>query len=175
MENSEKINVLISEEEIEKRIKELAEEINNDFRGEKVIIIGVLKGSFMFLSDLVKKINLDTEIYFIEVSSYGDGTTTSGVVQMKKDIDRDIKDENVIIVEDIIDTGITMSKVMEIIKFRGAKTVRLASCLSKPARRRVEVDIDYLGFEVEDKFIVGYGLDCAQKYRNLPYIGVVEE
>jgi len=171
----EKIQVLIKETEVEKRISELADQINNDFKGEKVLLIGVLKGSFMFLSDLAKKITLDTEVYFIEASSYGNGTSTSGVVKITKDIDRDIKDENVIIVEDIIDTGITMSKVMEIIKFRGAKTVRLASCLSKPSRRRVEIDIDYLGFEVEDKFIVGYGLDCAQKYRNLPYIGVIEE
>ena len=175
MGTQEKIQVLIKEDEVEKRISELADQINNDFKGEKVLLIGVLKGSFMFLSDLAKKITLDTEIYFIEASSYGDGTSTSGVVKITKDIDRDIKDENVIIVEDIIDTGITMSKVMEIIKFRGAKTVRLASCLSKPSRRRVEIDIDYLGFEVEDKFIVGYGLDCAQKYRNLPYIGVIEE
>lgn len=175
MGTQEKIQVLIKETEVEKRISELADQINNDFKGEKVLLIGVLKGSFMFLSDLAKKITLDTEVYFIEASSYGDGTSTSGVVKITKDIDRDIKDENVIIVEDIIDTGITMSKVMEIIKFRGAKTVRLASCLSKPSRRRVEIDIDYLGFEVEDKFIVGYGLDCAQKYRNLPYIGVIEE
>ncbi len=175
MGTQEKIQVLIKEAEVEKRISELADQINNDFKGEKVLLIGVLKGSFMFLSDLAKKITLDTEVYFIEASSYGDGTSTSGVVKITKDIDRDIKDENVIIVEDIIDTGITMSKVMEIIKFRGAKTVRLASCLSKPSRRRVEIDIDYLGFEVEDKFIVGYGLDCAQKYRNLPYIGVIEE
>lgn len=175
MGTQEKIQVLIKEDEVEKRISELADQINNDFKGEKVLLIGVLKGSFMFLSDLAKKITLDTEVYFIEASSYGDGTSTSGVVKITKDIDRDIKDENVIIVEDIIDTGITMSKVMEIIKFRGAKTVRLASCLSKPSRRRVEIDIDYLGFEVEDKFIVGYGLDCAQKYRNLPYIGVIEE
>ena len=175
MGTQEKIQVLIKETEVEKRISELADQINNDFKGEKVLLIGVLKGSFMFLSDLAKKITLDTEIYFIEASSYGDGTSTSGVVKITKDIDRDIKDENVIIVEDIIDTGITMSKVLEIIKFRGAKTVCLASCLSKPSRRRVEIDIDYLGFEVEDKFIVGYGLDCAQKYRNLPYIGVIEE
>ncbi len=166
---------MITEEEIEKRVKELAEEINSDFKGEKVLLIGVLKGSFMFLSDLAKKINLDTEIYFIEASSYGDGTTTSGVVKINKDVDRDLTNENVILVEDIIDTGITMSKVLEIIKLRGAKTVSLASCLSKPARRKIDIPIDYLGFEIEDKFIVGYGLDCAQKYRNLPYIGVVEE
>ncbi len=166
---------MITEEEIDKRIKELSEQINNDYKGEKVIIIGVLKGAFMFLSDLAKKLNLDTEIYFIEASSYGDGTSTSGVVTINKDVSRDLNGENVILVEDIIDTGITMSKVMEIIKFRGAKTVRLASCLSKPARRKVDIPIDYLGFEIEDKFIVGYGLDCAQKYRNLPYIGVVEE
>jgi len=174
MVTKDKIKVLLSAEEIDKKVEELAERINYDFAGERVIIIGVLKGSFMFMSDLVKKINLQTEIYFLEASSYGAGTQTTGVVKISKDVDRDLAGENVIIVEDIIDTGITMDKVMEILRARGAKTVRRCACLSKPERRKVDIDIDYLGFEIPDEFVVGYGLDVAEKYRNLPYIGVVE-
>lgn len=172
---NEKIEVMLSSEEIEKRVNELAEKINNDFAGEKVIIIGVLKGSFMFLSDLVKKIKLQTEVYFIEASSYGAGTQTTGVVKIAKDVDRDLNGENILVVEDIIDTGITMDKVMEILRARGAKTVSLCSCLSKPSRRKVDITIDYLGFDIPDEFVVGYGLDVGEQYRNLPYIGVVRD
>ncbi len=165
---------MISADELAKKADELATRINNDFAGERVIIIGVLKGSFMFLADLVKRITLPTEVYFIEASSYGAGTQTSGVVKISKDVDRDLNGENVIIVEDIIDTGITMDKVMELLRARGANTVSLCACLSKPERRLVDVKIDYLGFEVPDKFVIGYGLDVDEMYRNLPYIGVVE-
>ena len=174
MVTNDKINVLLSEEEIDKKVCEIANRINNDFDGERVIVIGVLKGSFMFLSDLVKKIKLQTEVYFLEASSYGVGTQTTGVVKISKDVDRDLTNENVVIVEDIIDTGITMDKVMEILRARGAKTVKLCACLSKPSRRKVDVKIDYLGFEIPDEFVVGYGLDVAEQYRNLPYIGVVK-
>ncbi len=174
MVTNDKINVLLSAEEIDKKVCEIANRINNDFAGERVIIIGVLKGAFMFLSDLVKKINLQTEVYFLEASSYGAGTETTGVVKISKDVDRDLKNENVIIVEDIIDTGITMDKVIEILRARGAKTVSLCACLSKPSRRKVDVKINYLGFEIPDEFVVGYGLDVAEQYRNLPYIGVVK-
>ena len=170
----DKVKVLISGEELSQKVNELAERINNDFAGEKVIVIGVLKGSFMFLSDLVKKITLPAEVYFIEASSYGAGTQTTGVVKISKDVERDLTGQNVIVVEDIIDTGITMDKVMELLRARGAKEVRLCACLSKPSRRKVDIDIDYLGFEVPDKFVVGYGLDVDEMYRNLPYIGVVE-
>lgn len=170
----DKVKVLLSEETLSKKVDELAEKINNDFAGEKVIVIGVLKGSFMFLSDLVKKITLPAEIYFIEASSYGAGTQTTGVVKISKDVERDLTGQNVIVVEDIIDTGITMDKVMELLRARGAKEVRLCACLSKPSRRKVDIPIDYLGFEVPDKFVVGYGLDVDEMYRNLPYIGVVE-
>lgn len=175
MVTNEKIEVMLSSEEIEKRVNELAEKINNDFAGEKIIIIGVLKGSFMFLSDLVKKIKLQTEVYFIEASSYGAGTQTTGVVKIAKDVDRDLNGENILVVEDIIDTGITMDKVMEILRARGAKTVSLCSCLSKPSRRKVDITIDYLGFDIPDEFVVGYGLDVGEQYRNLPYIGVVRD
>lgn len=173
MVTADKIDVLLSCEEIEKKVSELAERINRDFAGERVVIIGVLKGSFMFLADLVKKVNLQAEIYFLEASSYGAGTQTTGVVKISRDVDRDLTGENVIVVEDIIDTGITMDKVMEILRARGAKTVKLCSCLSKPSRRKVDIKIDYLGFEIPDEFVVGYGLDVAEQYRNLPYIGVV--
>lgn len=170
----DKVKVLLSEETLSQKVDELAERINNDFAGEKVIVIGVLKGSFMFLSDLVKKITLPAEVYFIEASSYGAGTQTTGVVKISKDVERDLTGQNVIVVEDIIDTGITMEKVMELLRARGAKTVRLCACLSKPSRRKVDINIDYLGFEVPDEFVVGYGLDVDEMYRNLPYIGVVE-
>lgn len=173
MVTKDKISVLLSAEEIDKKVEELACRINNDFEGERVIIIGVLKGSFMFMSDLVKKITLPTEVYFLEASSYGAGTQTTGVVKISKDVDRDLTGENVIIVEDIIDTGITMDKVTEILRARGAKSVNLCACLSKPSRRKVDIKIDYLGFEIPDEFVVGYGLDVAEQYRNLPYIGVV--
>ncbi len=165
---------MISEEEIAKRLDEIAGEINNDYKGESVILIGVLKGSFMFLSDLAKRIKLDAEVYFIEASSYGSGTQTTGVVKISKDVDRDLKGENIIIVEDIIDTGITMDKVTQLLRARGAKSVKLCACLSKPSRRRVDIKIDYLGFEVPDEFVIGYGLDADEKYRNLPYIGVAD-
>lgn len=169
----DKVKVMISAEEIAKKVDELADRINRDYEGQSVIIIGVLKGSFMFLSDLVKRITLPAEVYFIEASSYGSGTQTTGVVKISKDVDRDLNGENVIIVEDIIDTGITMDKVMELLRMRGAKSVKLCACLSKPDRRKVDVKIDYLGFEVPDEFVIGYGLDVDEKYRNLPYIGVV--
>ena len=171
----EKVKVMLSAEEIAAKVDEIAEKINNDYKGESVIIIGVLKGSFMFLSDLVKKITLPAEVYFIEASSYGAGTQTTGVVKISKDVERDLTNQNVIIVEDIIDTGITMEKVMELLRARGAKSVKLCACLSKPSRRKVDVNIDYLGFEVPDKFVIGYGLDANEMYRNLPYIGVVED
>ncbi len=170
----DKVKVMISEEELARKADELAERINRDYEGESVIVVGVLKGSFMFLSDIVRRIKLPTEVYFIEASSYGAGTKTTGVVKISKDVERDLQGENVIIVEDIIDTGITMERVMEMLRSRGAKSVKLCSCLSKPERRLVDINIDYLGFEVPDKFVIGYGLDVDEQYRNLPYIGVVE-
>ncbi len=167
--------ILISEKELDRRVTEIAEQINSDFKGEKVIIVGVLKGSFIFMSDLVKKINLDTEVYFLKAESYGKGTKTSGSVKITKDIECDIKGENVIVVEDIIDSGFTMKEVFKILNEREPKSLKLCSCLSKPERRECEIYIDYLGFEIPDKFVIGYGLDYAEKYRNLPYIGYIEQ
>lgn len=166
--------VLINEESIDKRVAELAEQINRDFAGEKLIVVGVLKGAFMFMSDLLKKITLDTEVYFLKAESYGNDTKTSGRVEITKDIETDISGKNVLLVEDIIDSGFTMREVINLLRGRNPKTLKLASCLSKPSRRECEIEIDYLGFEIPDKFVIGYGLDYAERYRNLPYIGYIE-
>lgn len=166
--------VLVGEAELDNRVSELAQQINRDFAGEKLIVVGVLKGAFMFMSDLLKKITLDTEVYFLKAESYGNGTETSGTVKITKDIETDINGQNVLLVEDIIDSGFTMREVFKLLAKRNPKSLKLASCLSKPSRRKCEIDIDYLGFEIPDKFVIGYGLDCAEKYRNLPYIGYIE-
>ena len=172
--NTENVRVLIEEEKIQKRISELCDEINMDFGDEPLIVIGILKGGFIFMADIVRKLKMPTELHFMKVSSYGGGTKTSGTVAVKLDIDRDITDKNVLIIEDIIDSGYTMKEVRKMLIGRGAKCLKLCSCLSKPSRREVDVDIEYLGFEIPDEFVVGYGLDYDEKYRNLPYIGVVE-
>ncbi len=174
MELLNKHKILIDEAALDSRLGEIAEQINTEFSGEKVIIVGVLKGSFMFMSDLIKKIKLDTEVYFLKAESYGRGTETSGEVKITKDIEVDIAGENVIVVEDIIDSGYTMREVFKLLRERTPKTLKLCSCLSKPDRRECEITIDYLGFEIPDKFVIGYGLDYAEKYRNLPYIGYIE-
>ena len=167
--------ILISESELEKKVAEIAAEINKKYEGETLVVVGVLKGSFMFMSDLLKKITVDTEVYFLKASSYGSGTESSGVVEITKDIETDIKGKNVLLVEDIIDSGFTMEKVMQMLTMREPKALELCSCLSKPDRRVCDVRIDYLGFEIPDKFVIGYGLDYAEKYRNLPYVGYIEQ
>lgn len=170
----EQIKVLIDENTISKKIEEISEKINNDYKNEPLIVIGILKGSFMFMSDLVKHLNMDTEIYFMKASSYGSGTESSGNVRISLDVDCDISGKNVLLVEDIIDSGNTMAELRKILNKRNAKSIKLCSCLSKPSRRVVDVEIEYLGFEIPDKFVVGYGLDFDEKYRNLPYIGYIE-
>jgi len=167
--------ILISESELENKVAELAAEINKKYEGETLVVVGVLKGSFMFMSDLLKKITVDTEVYFLKASSYGTGTESSGVVEITKDIETDIKNKNVLLVEDIIDSGFTMEKVMQMLSLREPKALELCSCLSKPDRRVCDIHIDYLGFEIPDKFVIGYGLDYAEKYRNLPYVGYIEQ
>lgn len=174
MEQMREHKVLIDEEAIERMVKRLADRINEDYKGERLIVIGVLKGSFMFMSDLLKQLRMDTEVYFLKASSYGNGTQTSGTVKITKDIERDIDGENVLIVEDIIDSGFTMREVLKLLSARNPKSLKLCSCLSKPSRREVDVEINYLGFEIPDEFVIGYGLDYAEKYRNLPYVGVIE-
>ena len=164
---------LISEEEITMRIEALGKAITKDFENESVVVICVLKGAFMFCSDLIKKINLPLKLEFISLSSYGDSTNSSGNVRLEMDITANIEGQNVIIVEDIVDTGLTIKTLMEILSVRKPKSVKLASLLFKPSKLKHKVDIDYLGFEIEDKFVIGYGLDYAGRYRELPYIGIL--
>ncbi len=168
-------NTLISQEEIETKVIELAKKIEMDYKNQEVLIVGVLKGAFVFVSDLVRNINLDLSLDFIAVSSYGISTESSGVVKINKDIEMDLTGKNVIIVEDIIDTGLTLKYIKEYLSGKNAKSVRICTLLDKPSRRKCNVDVDYVGFEIEDLFIVGYGIDCKEKYRNLPYIAYVQE
>ncbi|MCI5724912.1 MULTISPECIES: hypoxanthine phosphoribosyltransferase [Fusobacterium] len=167
------IETLISREEVESRIKELAKLIETDYKEKDLICVGLLKGSVMFLSDLIKEISLPLQIDFMNVSSYGSETTSSGNVKVIKDTDIDVRGKDVLIVEDIIDTGITLEYVIGMFKTKGVASVKTCTLLSKPERRKIDVKVDYIGFEVPDKFVIGYGLDYAQKYRNLPYIGAV--
>ena len=152
----------------------MGKRISEDMNGEPVKIICILKGACFFACELAKRITVPVFIDFMSVSSYGEETTSSGTVRILKDLDSPIEGENVLIVEDIIDTGRTLNYLVNNFRSRGAKTVRLCTLLNKPDRRAVDVDVDYVGFEIPDEFVVGYGLDYAQKYRNLPYIGIVE-
>ena len=165
--------VLISEEEIALRIEALGKDITKEFEGQDLIVICVLKGAFMFCSDLIKKINLPIKLEFISLSSYGDGTQSSGNVRLEMDITANIEGKNVLVVEDIVDSGLTIKTLMELLTVRKPKTVKLASLLFKPVKLKHTVKIDYLGFEIEDKFVIGYGLDYAGRYRELSYIGVL--
>ncbi len=170
---ADKIDVLFSEEELDKRIRALGEEISRDYAGEEITIICILKGASFFACELAKRIEIPTYIDFMRISSYGDEMESSGDVKIVQDLDEPIRGKNVIVVEDIVDSGRSMHYLFEILKSRGAKSLKLCALLNKADRRVTEVNIDYLGFEIPDKFVVGYGLDYAQKYRNLPYIGVV--
>jgi hypoxanthine phosphoribosyltransferase len=168
--------VLLSEAQIRDRITSLAAEIEHDYPdGEDIHLVGVLKGGFMFMADLVRAMSARVSMDFIAVSSYGKGTRSSGQVMVLKDVDSSLEGRNVIIVEDIVDTGLTLSYLQDILKARAPRSVRTACLLSKPSRRKVEVQVDYIGFTIDDHFVVGYGLDYAERYRNLPYIAVLEE
>lgn len=166
--------ILFTQEQIWRRAEELGQEISEDYAGEKVVLIGTLKGAIPFMADLMKNISLDIEIDFVAASSYGSGTESSGEVILKHDITLDLEDKHVILVEDIIDTGNTIKALKAYLQKRGPKSVSICTLLDKPARRKVDVKGDYIGFVVEDLFIVGYGLDFNQKYRNLPYISYLE-
>ena len=167
---SEKIKVLLSEEEVDSRIKQIAAKVSKDYAGKEIVLVGILKGAMPFLCDLMREIDLPVILDTMGVSSYGDATTSSGLVKIKKDLDSDIRGRHVIVVEDIIDTGITMAALTPILEKRGAASVELAIFLDKKERREKEVNVKYIGYEIPDKFIVGYGCDYAQKYRNLPEI-----
>ena len=168
-------NVLISEEQISAKVKEIGAKISEDFKGEPVLLVGILKGSIAFMADLMRAIDLeDVAIEFMSVSSYGSATKSSGVVKINQDLDCDIRGRNVIIVEDIIDSGLTLAYLKSYLLHRGPKSLKIATMLDKPSRRKSDIKPDYVGFEVEDVFIVGYGLDADQKYRNLPYISWIK-
>jgi hypoxanthine phosphoribosyltransferase len=166
------IDVLLTEAQIKIRVKEMAAQIRDDFP-DGLHLIAVLKGAFVFLSDLVRHMDGNVSLDFMAVSSYAKGTTTSGEVRLLKDLDTTLDGRHVLIVEDIVDTGLTLTYLQDILRARGPKTLRTACLLSKPSRRQVAVKVEYIGFEIEDRFVVGYGLDYAEQYRNLPYIGVV--
>jgi len=168
------VRTLIDADKIATRVREMGAQITRDYAGEEVVLITVLKGSFIFAADLSRAIDLPLSVDFLGLRSYGDGTESSGVVQITSDLTKPIEGKHVIVVEDIVDTGLTMQYLLENLETRHPKSVKLASLLHKPARTRVDVDIHYLGFTIEDVFVIGYGLDYAQKYRNLPFIGVVE-
>ena len=171
---SEKISVLISEEEVDKKVRQIAAQISKDYEGKEVHLICVLKGSVFFACELAKRITVPVTLDFMSVSSYGDDTKSSGVVKIIKDLDDPLENKDVLIVEDIIDSGRTLSYLIEILKKRNPASLHLCTLLDKPDRRVRPVHVDYTCFEIPDEFVVGYGLDYAQKYRNLPYIGVVE-
>lgn len=168
------IRILISEEEVDKKIRQTAARISEDYQGKVVHLVSVLKGSVFFTCELAKRITVPVTMDFMSVSSYGDNTTSSGVVRIVKDLDAPLEGKDVLVVEDIIDTGRTLHHLMDILKDRKPASLKLATLLDKPERRVVTVEADYTCFEVPDEFVVGYGLDCAQQYRNLPFIGVVE-
>ena len=168
-------STLLTEVQIQARVRELASQISSDFAGEPQLhFVAVLKGAFMFLGDLVRGMDRPVSLDFMALSSYGKNTSSSGEVRLLKDLDSGLEGRNVIIVEDIVDTGLTLAYLQEILHARSPKSLRTACLLSKPSRRKVDVKVDYVGFTIEDKFVVGYGLDYAEQYRNLPYIAVVD-
>lgn len=171
---AEHVRVLLSENEVDARIQAIGDQISKDYAGKQVHLICVLKGGSFFMCELAKRITVPVSLDFMSVSSYGKDTKSSGVVKIVKDLDESIKDKHVIVVEDIVDSGRTLSYLLEMLSDRGPASLRLCTLLDKPDRRVVKVDVDYTGFEIPDKFVVGYGLDYAQRYRNLPYIGIVE-
>lgn len=171
---AEKLTVMISEEEIDRRIRELGKQISDDYEGKEIVIVCILKGASFFACELAKRITVPVTIDFMATSSYGSGTSSMGDVKIKKDLDLSIEGKNVVIVEDIIDSGHTLSFLSELFSTRRVNSIKLCALLDKPERREIDVDMDYVGFTIPNEFVVGYGLDYAQKYRNLPYIATVE-
>lgn len=171
---AEKISVLIPEAEVDKRIEELGKQISEDYAGKSVHLICVLKGSIFFTCELAKRITVPVTVDFMSCSSYGADTKSSGVVKLVKDLDEPLEGKEVIVIEDIVDSGRTLSYLLEILSARKPASLKLCTLLDKPERRVTQVKVDYTGFEIPDEFVVGYGLDYAQRYRNLPYVGVIE-
>mgnify|MGYP000728945659 CR=1 FL=1 len=171
---SEHVRVLLTEKEVDERIQAIGDQISKDYAGRQVHLVCVLKGGSFFMCELAKRITVPVSLDFMSVSSYGNATKSSGVVKIVKDLDESIKDKDVLVVEDIVDSGRTLSYLMEMLKDREPASLHLCTLLDKPERRVVDVNVDYTGFQIPDEFVVGYGLDYEQRYRNLPYIGVVE-
>lgn len=169
------MKVLISKEELKAKTEELAERISKDYEGKDLLLVGVLKGGFIFLSDLCRALNIPVSVDFISVSSYGNSTVSSGVVRILKDIEYDITGKHVLLVEDLIDTGLTLTYLKDLFAAKQCASVKVCTILDKPSRRKVKLEVDYQGIIIPDKFVIGYGLDYAEKYRNLPDVCVVEE
>ena len=171
---AERVRVLLSEEEVDAKIKAIGEQISRDYAGKSVHLVCVLKGGSFFMCELAKRITVPVSLDFMSVSSYGSETKSSGVVRIVKDLDEPLKGKDVIVIEDIVDSGRTLSYLLDMLKARGPKSMALCTLLDKPDRRVIDVKVDYTGFQIPDEFVVGYGLDYDQRYRNLPYIGVVK-
>ena len=171
---AERVEVMLSEEEVDRRIQEIGEQISKDYAGKQVHLVCVLKGGSFFLCELAKRITVPVSLDFMSVSSYGGDTKSSGVIKIVKDLDEPLRDKDVIVVEDIVDSGRTLSYLLDMLNARGPKSMALCTLLDKPDRRVIDVKVDYTGFQIPDEFVVGYGLDYDQRYRNLPYIGVVK-
>ncbi len=166
--------ILLSQEALEKKVAELGAQISEDYKGKNLLLVGILKGSVVFMSDLMKKVSIPARIDFMSVSSYGAGTKTSGVVKIIKDLDLPLQDYDVLLVEDILDSGFTLHYLMQILSARSPRSLKICTLLDKPYSRRVDIRADYHGFDIPDKFVVGYGLDYAERYRNLPFVGVLK-
>lgn len=173
--NNDIKEVLFSEDELRDKVRQMGAKISNDYSGKELILIGVLKGSVIFMSDLLKVITIPCKMDFMAVSSYGTSTETSGVVRILKDLDFEIQGKDILIVEDIIDSGVTLKYLIKYLSARKPNSLEIACLLNKPERRRAEIDVKYLGYDVPDHFLVGYGLDYAEKYRNLPFIGILKD
>lgn len=174
MMNDDILKILISQDEIKEKVKELGQLITKDYKDKDLMVIGILKGCVVFLSDLIREINLPLTMDFMVVSSYGSSTKSSGVVRIVKDLEKDIAGKDILIIEDIVDTGLTLSYLVEYLKSRNASSVKICTLLEKPDRRKAEVDLEYVGFHIPDEFVVGYGLDYAELYRNLPFVCVLK-
>jgi hypoxanthine phosphoribosyltransferase len=166
-------HVLLSEEQIQAKIAELADQIATDYAGKEVLLVGVLKGAVLFMSDFARALQLPTQMEFLAVSAYGSATSSSGVVRILKDLDRDITDKHVLVLEDIIDSGLTLSYLMRNLRARKPASLEVVTLLTKPERREIDVPVRYVGFEIPNRFVIGYGLDFAERYRNLPYVAVL--
>lgn len=168
-----KIETLISKEELATRVAELGKQIEKDYQGKDLVCVGLLKGSVVFMSDLIKTINLDLKIDFMKVSSYGNGTDSTGIVKILKDVDEEVTGKDVLLIEDIVDTGLTLANVKEFMWKKKPNSIKICTLLDKPSRRKADVKAEYVGFEIPDAFVIGYGLDYAEYYRNLPFVGVL--